>query len=93
MRPVLEEFPQRIAQARPTGRQEEAQRQEDEQPHAPQRAPQPDATQADQPAGAGPLLGAALHECIAQAMQPVLEGLPQWIAQAWQPGEQARPDG
>jgi hypothetical protein len=93
MRPVLEEFPQRIAQAQPTGRQDEAQRQEDEQPHATQRALQPDAAQAEQSAGAGPLLGAALHECIAQAMRPVLEGLPQWIAQAWQPGEQARPEG
>jgi hypothetical protein len=93
MRPVREELPQRIAQARPTGRQEEEQRQEDEQPHTQERAPQPGAAPAEPPAGAAPLLGAALRERLAQAMRPVLEGLPQWIAQAWQPGEQARPEG
>ena len=84
---------QRMEQARPEGRQEEEQQQEDEQPQALERASQPDAARAEQSAGAGPLLGPALHERIAQAMRPVLEGLPQWIAQAWQPGEQTRPEG
>jgi hypothetical protein len=83
---------QRMEQARPEGRQEEDQQQEEEQPQALERPSQPEAAQAEQPAGAGPLLGQALHERIAQAMRPVLEGLPQWIAQAWQPGEQARPE-
>jgi Gas vesicle protein len=91
MRPVLEEL--RIAQARPAGRQEEERQQEDEQPHTLERASQPEAAQAQQPADAGPLLRPALQERIAQAMRPVLEGLPQWIAQAWQPEEQARPEG
>jgi hypothetical protein len=84
MRPVREELPQRIAQAwrpreqaRPEGRHEEEQQQEDEQPQALERASQPEAAQAQQPAGAGPLLGQALHECIAQAVRRVLEGLPQ----------------
>ena len=65
--------------------------QEDEGSQAQERDPQSEAAQAEQPAGAGPLLGPALQERIAQAMRPVLEGLPQWIAQAWQPGEQTRP--
>jgi hypothetical protein len=84
MRPVREELPQRIAQAwrpreqaRPEGRHEEEQQQEDEQPQALERASQPEAAQAQQPAGAGSPLGQALHECIAQAMRRVLEGLPQ----------------
>ena len=68
---------QRMEQARPEGRQEEEQQQEDEQPQALERASQPEAAQAQQPAGAGPLLGQALHECIAQAVRRVLEGLPQ----------------
>jgi Gas vesicle protein len=82
----------RMGQVRPEGRQEEEQQQEEEQPQALERASQPEAAQAEQPAGAGPLLGPALQERIAQAMRPVLEGVPQWIAQAWQPGEQARPE-
>jgi hypothetical protein len=64
----------------------------DEGSQVQERAPQPEAAQAEQPAGAGPLLDPALHERIAQAMRPVVEGLPHWIAQAWQPGEQARPE-
>src|SRR5438105_14949152 len=65
---------QRVEQARHEGRQEEEQQQEEEQPQALERAPQPEA---EQPAGAGPLLGQDLHERIAQAMRRVLEGLPQ----------------
>jgi hypothetical protein len=84
---------QRTEPARPEERQEEEQQQEEEQPQALERASQPEAAQAAQPAGAAPLLGSALQERIAHAMRPVLEGLPQWIAQAWQPGEQTRPEG
>jgi Gas vesicle protein len=62
-----------------------------EPPHAPEPPPQPEAAQAEQLAGAGPLLGLALHERIAQAVRPVLEELPQRIAQGGQPVEQARP--
>src|SRR5437868_4738820 len=62
---------------------------EEEPPHAPKRAPRPEAAQAEQPAGAGPLLGQALHERIAQAMRPVPEELPQRNAPARQPVEQA----
>jgi hypothetical protein len=69
------------------------QQQEDEWSQIQERAPQPEPAQAEQPAGAGLLLGPGLHERIAQAMRPVLEELPQRIAQAWQPGEQARPKG
>src|SRR2546423_3150874 len=65
---------------------------EEEQPHVPERAPQPEAAQAEQPGGAGPLLGQALHERIAQAMRPGLGELPQRNAQAPQPVEQARPE-
>ena len=68
---------QRMEQARPEGWQEEEQQQEEEQPHTLERASQPEAAQAQQPAGAGPLLGPALQERIAQAMRPVREGLPQ----------------
>ena len=44
---------------------------EEEQPQTQGRAPQPQAAQADQPAGGGQLLGRALQEQIAQAMRPV----------------------
>jgi hypothetical protein len=84
---------QRMEQARPEERQEVEQQQEEEQPQALERASQPAAAQAEQPARAAPLLGPALQERIACAMRPVLEGLPQWIAQAWQPREQTRPEG
>ena len=50
---------------------------EDEQPRAPERTPRPEAAQAEQLAGAGLLLSPALHERMAQAIQPVLEGLRQ----------------
>jgi Gas vesicle protein len=73
--------------------QPEVQLQEEERPQAPERALRPEAAQAEQPAGAGPLLGSALRERIAQAMRPVLAELPQRIAQARQPVEQARPEG
>jgi hypothetical protein len=66
---------------------------EEEPPPAQERAPQPQAAQAAQPAGAGPLLGPALHARIAQAVRPILEELPQRIAQGGQPVEQARPMG
>jgi hypothetical protein len=58
-----------------------------EPPHAPERAPQPEAAQAEQPAGTGPLLAQVLHERLAQAVRPVLEGLRQRNAQAPQPVE------
>jgi hypothetical protein len=64
-----------------------------EPPHAPERPPQPEAAQAEQPTGAGPLLGQALQERIAQAVRPVLEELPQRIAQGGQSVEQDRPVG
>src|ERR687887_997809 len=60
---------------------------EDEEPQVQAPTPQPEATQAAQPAGAGPLLGPALHERIAQAVRPVLEELRQGNAQARQSGE------
>jgi Gas vesicle protein len=69
------------------------QQQEDEGSQIQERAPQLEATQAEQPAGAGPLLDPALHERMAQAIQPVLEGLRQRNAQAPQLVEQARPEG
>jgi hypothetical protein len=65
----------------------------EEPSHAPERASQPGAAQAEQPAGGGPLLSPALHERIAQAIQPVLEGLRQQSAQAPQLVEQVRPEG
>jgi hypothetical protein len=67
--------------------------QEDEQPRAPERASQPEAAQAEQPAGGGRLLSQDLHERIAQAMRPVLEELRQRNAQAPQrgPGLPGRP--
>ena len=98
MRPVLAELPQRIAQAwqpavqgRPAGQHGEEQNQE--QPHAPERTSQPQATPAEQPAGAGPLLGPSLHEHIAQAVRPVLAELRQRNAQARRPAAQGRPAG
>ena len=50
---------------------------EEEQPQTQERAPQPQAAQADQPAGGGQLLGRVLQEQIAQAMRPVLGELRQ----------------
>jgi hypothetical protein len=65
----------------------------EEPSHTPKRASQPEAAQAAQLAGAGPLLSPALHERMVQAIQPVLEGLRQRSAQTSQLVEQARPDG
>src|SRR5205085_10962664 len=65
---------------------------EEERPRTPERAPQPEAAQAEQPAGAGPLLGQALHERIAQAIRPGLGELPQRTAQGRQLVEQAGPE-
>src|SRR5437763_250893 len=55
-----------------------------EQPHEeePPHAPQPDAAQAAQPAATGPLPAQLLHERMAHAVRPVLEGLRQRSARA-----------
>ena len=45
---------------------------EEEQPQTQERAPQLEAAQVEQPAGAGPLPGQALQEQIAQAIRPIL---------------------
>ena len=65
----------------------------EEPSHAPEQASQPGAAQAEQRAGAGPLLSPTLHERMAQAIQPVLEDLRQRRAQAPQLVEQARLNG
>ena len=65
-RPLL----QRPEDGPPRARQRAAQPHEDEQPRAPAR---PEAAQAEQPAGGGPLVGQDLHERISQAMRRVLE--------------------
>jgi hypothetical protein len=49
----------------------------EEASNAPKQASQPASDQTEQPAGGGPLLSLALQERIAQAIQPVLEGLRQ----------------
>jgi hypothetical protein len=54
----------------------------EEPAHGPEQASQPGAAQTEQPAGGGPLLSPASHERMAQAIQPVLEGLRQRSAQA-----------
>src|SRR5438067_11490389 len=51
------------------------------QEEEPPQAPQAEAAQAEQPAGAAPLLGAALQEHIAQAIRPILEEWEQRIVQ------------
>jgi hypothetical protein len=66
--------------------------QEAEQSQAPEQAPQPGAAQAEQPAGATPLVDQALQERIAQAIGPVLEELRQRNAQAPQSVEQGQPE-
>src|SRR5437763_2002006 len=64
------------------------------QEEEPPQAPQPEAAQAEQLAGAGPLLGSDLQEHIAQAVRPVLEEWEQRIVQAVrQQIEQARHEG
>src|SRR5919199_1297764 len=68
------------------------QTQGDEGPQVQERTSQPEAAPAEQPAGAGPLLGQALHERITQAVQPGLGELPQQNAQDRQPVEQAGPE-
>ena len=65
----------------------------EEPSHAPEQASQPGAAQAEQLAGAGPLLGPALHERMACAMRPVLEGLRQRNTQDPQPLKQTWPAG
>src|ERR687884_260189 len=71
---------------------------EEEPPRAPQpeavQAEQPEAIQTEQPAGAGPLLGSALQEHIAQAIQPILGEWEQRIVQTVrQQMEQVRHEG
>jgi hypothetical protein len=66
---------------------------EEERPHVLERAEEPESEQTEQPAGGGPLLSPALHERMAQVIQPVLEGLRHRSAQAPQLVEQARPEG
>jgi hypothetical protein len=66
---------------------------EDEQPQAPEQAPQPGAAQAEEPAGATPLVDQALQERIARAIRPVLDELRQQNAQAPQSVEQGQPEG
>jgi hypothetical protein len=66
---------------------------EDEQPQTPEQAPQPGAARAEQPAGAAPLLGPALHAHIAQAMRPVLGVAQQGNARAPRSVEQGWPQG
>ena len=91
---VLDERGRVIAEMKQPGQQA----QEDEGPQAQERAPQPQApqpqakerrqapqpvaAQAEQPTGAGPLLGQALQGHIAQAMRPVLAEFGQQITQA-----------
>ena len=64
---------------------------EDEGSQIQARVPQPEAAQAEQSAGAGPLLDQALHEHLAQAMRPVLEELRQRNAQARPRGGKKQP--
>src|SRR5919202_6546861 len=64
------------------------------QEEEPPQAPQPAAAQAEQPAGAAPLLGPALQEHIAQAIRPTLEEWEQRIVETVrQQMEQARQVG
>ena len=65
----------------------------EEPSHAPEQASQPGAAQAEQRAGAGPLLSPTLHERMAQAIQPVLEGLRQRSAHTPQLVEQGAARG
>jgi hypothetical protein len=64
------------------------------QEEEPPQAPQPEAMHAEQPAGAGPLLGSALQEHIAQAIRPIFGEWEQRIVQTVrQQMEQARHKG
>ena len=66
---------------------------EEERSQTPERTQEPQAEPTEQPAGAGPLLGQALQEHVAQAMRPVLMVVQQRIAHAPQSVEQGRPAG
>src|SRR5919204_5016372 len=60
----------------------------------PPQAQQPEAAQAEQPAGGGQPLGPAVQEHIAQAVRPILGEWEQRIVQSVrQQMEQARPEG
>jgi hypothetical protein len=65
---VLDKEGRMIAELTPRAQQPP----EEERPQAPERAEQPRAEETEQPVGGRPLVGQALHEHIAQAIQPVL---------------------
>jgi hypothetical protein len=73
VRPQALERAAQPQEEQPRARQRAQWPQEEEQPRAPERAPRPEAVQAEQPAGGGPPVGQDLQDRISQAVRHVLE--------------------